>query len=669
MLTWFAAGYSQAGQIGLNDGFERMRGAVERDLAWWDARQDYPYDAVLLHGAYSDNVSGTKHIAQTITEYAKHYAYPKVVLCANNDFFAHIEKNFADKIPTVRGCGGSWWEDGAGSTAVETGINRAAHGAAVVAETAWSLLKSGDASAQVPQDEFDKVWDNILLYDEHTWGAFNSISQPTLDFVTRQWAVKAEYATKAKDTADRLITHGLDQLAARVDVPAGSLLVFNPSGRARSGVVEAEIPRDKIILDGDAVVPMQITRENLLVPVGVCFLAKDVPAAGYRTYKLAPVSSAVQTPLPQRYDGKVLENAFYKVSFDGRTGGIASLYDKKLGKELVDLASVYKLGQLIYAAGGEEKEGETQWNAPDPNKLKFSSPESSKQESAVAGQVFSSVRSMFPMAMFPEAQMEVALYEHERRVDFNFRLRKDHTFKKEAVYFAFPFAGAKPQFRYEIGGGNVRPNEDQFPGACRDWFSVQRWVTVNTADAGVAWSPLDTPLVTFCQMSPGNWLDELPITNGTVFAYTMNNYWFTNYKASQDGLFTFRYSLTSDKHIDPGAACLFGESVQAPMRAVLTVPGEGSASKLPATASLCSVEPANVMVTTIKPADDGKGLIVRLRETAGQETVARVALGASAGGKASRCDLIERVQEALPVDAKTVQIKLKANGMTTLRLE
>lgn len=667
VLTWFASGYSQAGQIGLNDGFDHMRAAVERDLTWWDKRTDYPYDAILLHGAYSDNVSGTKHIAQTITEWAKHYAYPKVILCANNDFFAHIEKNFADKIPTVRGCGGSWWEDGAASTSLETAVTRVAHQDIIAAETAWALVKAGQPQAKLPQDRFDRVWDNILLYDEHTWGAWNSISQPTLDFVSRQWAVKAEYATDAKRDTDRLLDLGLSTLAGMVDAPAGSVLVFNPSGRARTSVVEVEIPRGMQIADeAGNPLPQQVTREDLLVPVGVKFLAKDVPAVGYRTYKLIDAGEK-KAAAPKRFDGKVFENDFYKVTFDPKTGGIASLLDKKLNKELVDTSSPYKLGQFIYAAGGEEKKGETQWTCPDPNKIKFHSPDKSQLQPGVSGTVFSSVRSISPFHMFPHAEMEVILYENEKRIDFVFRLNKSHTFEKEALYMAFPFAGTTPKFRYEIGGGNVRPNEDHFPGACRDWFSVQRWVTVNTQDRAVAFSPVDTPLVTFCQMTPGNWLDELPITNGTVFAYAMNNYWFTNYKASQDGQFTFRYSLTSDAAIDPAAATLFGESVQAPLRAIRTVP-IGAERKLPAQASFCAVEPSNVTITAVKSADDGNGVIVRMRETAGKDTDATIAAGFAGATQASRCDLVERDQEQVPVKDGKVSLKLKANSMATIRL-
>ena len=58
----------------------------------------------------------------------------------------------------------------------------------------------------------------------------------------------------------------------------------------------------------------------------------------------------------------------------------------------------------------------------------------------------------------------------------------------------------------------------------------------------MAWSPIDTPLITLCDMHPGQVAGHLPITNGTIFAYCMNNYWFTNYKAGQDGQFTFRFA-------------------------------------------------------------------------------------------------------------------------------
>lgn len=666
VLLWNTSGYSQAGNIGLREGMARMRQAIENDLMWWNGRTDYPYDAILLHGAYSDNVAIGRDIAESITEYSKHYAYPKVILCSNDTFMKYIEQNFADKIPVVRGCGGSWWEDGAGSSAVETAITRVAHQDIVAAETAWAVATGGKPIPRATQATLNKAWDDILLYDEHTWGAHNSISEPDSDFVTRQWAVKARYAYDAADASRRLLDQALVELAGQVNAPDDSLLVFNSAGRTRTGLVKVELPREIGIADEQGQpVPSQIVKQDVMDVVTKLFRASDVPAVGYRTYKL--VKETARSAPPPRFDGKVLENEFYRVSFDPATGGVASLVDKKLGKELVDSASKYKLGQLVYAAGGRCVD-RYHVDCPNDAAVEFTSPEKARIEAGLAGPVYTSARAVTHLPMFHRIELETILYEQERRVDFVVRLNKKMTREKEAVYIAFPFAGAEPRFRYEIGGGSVRPNEDHWPGGCRDWFSVQRWVTVNSDTAGVVWSPIDTPLITLCDMTPGKWLDELPVTNGTVFAYALNNYWFTNYKAGQDGEFVFRYSLTSDTRVEPAAASWFGEDVQSPMRATRLFAGRKSPNR-PATASLCEVQPANVILTAIKPADDGKGVIVRMRETAGQATEAKVTARFPGVSRVMGCDLVERNKQTLPVNDGRVTVKLAANAIATIRLE
>lgn len=665
VLTWFTPGYSQAGQIGLNEGPERMRAAIEKDLYWWDHREDYPFDAILLHGAYSDNVAIGRAIAESLTEYSKRYAYPKVILCANNHFFEHIEKNFADKIPTVRGCGGSWWEDGAASSAFETAVNRVAHQDAVAAEAIWAA-GGKDKATTGAQSAFNRVWDNILLYDEHTWGAWNSISAPTSDFVTRQFAVKAAYATDAARQIRQLMSRGLNRLAARVNVPAGSLLVFNPSGSVRTGVVHAEIPRHMLVMDEDGPLPQQVVKEDVLENVTVALLARDVPPVGYRTYRVAKDTGKLANP-PARFRDNVLENDFYRVTLDPKTAAVASIFDKMLKKELVDQSSKYKLGQVIYGVGGDFT-GEKEWWGPDPAKIVFNELTGKSIEAGARGPLFSSAKCKAEMKGFRSVELETILYEQERRIQFVVRLNKEMTFDREALYVAFPFAGANPRFRYEIGGGHVKPNDEHLPGGCRDWFAVQRWVTVHTDDAAVIWSPVDTPLITLCDLTPGKWLDTLPITNGTIFAYCLNNYWFTNYKAGQDGNFTFRFDLTSDKSFDPQSACVFGEAAVQPMRSIRLHPGRGKKG-LPASASFCQVGPANIMLTAFKDADDGRGVIIRLRETAGKDTTAVVKTVLPDAQKAVLCDLVERDQGPAEFSNGQLKVPVKADSMAAVRIE
>jgi alpha-mannosidase len=669
VLTWFSDGYAWGERFALREGGDRIRTVLRNDLSWWDRREDYPYDAILLHGGYSDNAPIGRRMAESVTEYSERYAYPKVILCDNNRFFEYIEANFADKIPTVRGCGGSWWEDGAGSTAVETAINRNAHQDIIAAEMVWAAAVGVAEAPQYPRSQFDLAWDNILLYDEHTWGTSNSIEDPMSDDVQREWALKAAHARDAAAQTKRLLEDGLRELANEVRAPDNSVLVFNPSGRARSGVVYVDVPVGAVILDEQRPVIQQVVSHDLWGNCTLALVASGVPAVGYRTYQVVSDSGVMPSP-SGRFDGKTLENEFYRITFDPATGGMASLIDKTLGRELVDQASPFKLGQLVYASGGEEKKGETQMDCPIPERVTFSSPAGGDLGEAVHGPVFSSVTwDEAKHERFHYFAMKTILYEHERRVDFVFRMNKKPTYEKEAVYIAFPFAGADPEFRYEIGGGSVRPNEEHLPGACRDWLAVQRWVTVNTDGAGVVWSPIDTPLMTLCDFTPGKWLRELPITNGTIFAYAMNNYWYTNYKAGQDGWFTFRYSLTSDTSIGPSAASRFGESVVQPMRAIFLESGRKATGLLPSSKSFCEVDPLNVTLTALKRAEDGKALIVRVRETAGRNTDTRISANLARITKVSRCDLVERVTDPLDLVNEQVLLNISANSMATIRLE
>ena len=53
-------------------------------------------------------------------QWNERYEFPKIILCHNAEFFEYIEKNYGDKLPVFRGSAGTYWEDGAGSSARET---------------------------------------------------------------------------------------------------------------------------------------------------------------------------------------------------------------------------------------------------------------------------------------------------------------------------------------------------------------------------------------------------------------------------------------------------------------------------------------------------------------------------------------------------------------------
>ncbi|MHC4559884.1 MAG: glycosyl hydrolase-related protein [Planctomycetota bacterium] len=161
----------------------------------------------------------------------------------------------------------------------------------------------------------------------------------------------------------------------------------------------------------------------------------------------------------------------------------------------------------------------------------------------------------------------------------------------------------------------VRPELDQLPGACKNYFTVQRWIDVSNRDYGVTWATLDAPLVEVGTITSDpraiGWIKRIePSTK--LYSYVMNNYWETNYKAGQEGPTTFRYSIGPHGRFDSGSAARFGLERSQPL---VVVPVD---SKTPVQRSILSIKPAGVIVTAFKPTLDDKAWVVRLFNAGGQ---------------------------------------------------
>ena len=639
VLTWLFPGYAIASSLGLTDSVARAGIMVDSYLSDLDT-SDYPYDAVLGYGAFADNVPLDARLASVVDEWNRTYAYPKIILCRGPEFFRHIEKHFKDKIPTVKGDGGVYWEDGAGSSAYETALNRAAREDLVTAEKLFTLA-SAIGGQIYPQEDLAAAWKDAILYDEHTWGAARSFSEPEAEMTRKQWAYKANFARSASKAAASLKEQAFDRIARSIEVDEPSVVVFNPLGRPVSGVIKRTMD------DGSQVE----------------FIA-EVPAMGFRVYPLKKVTA----PAPAAPAGDTLENRFYQVEFDRVTGAVKRVYDKELGRELVDASAPYGLNQYVYFSGLGDAQKDATRDAAGPVSLS-NTLHLGRQVMTVSGSAFNT----------PSWTAEVVLYDNEKRIDFLNTLDKNPTYEKEGGYFAFPFALSKPRFHIELPNGVVRPDKDMLDGGCMAWYCAQDFVAASDDGVSVVWTALDSPLITLCDVdhetadhwplpkAASKW--PSPLDNGHLYAYAFNNYWFTNYRASQSGKLQFRFSLTSMKGYDPVAASGFGQSVRNPLLAKVLQPRKVGGGRIPLSKSLCAVSPENVTLQAIKRAESGQGVIVRLREVGGKATRATVAVPAFRFRKAWTCNLVEDRLAEIPTSGGEVSVDIEANGMATVLLK
>jgi len=655
VLMMYMPGYAHAGGWGLDASVERARSSVLGAIKGFEGRKDYPYDAIFLHGAVSDNVGMNPRLADVCKTWNDRYEYPKVILAHNAEFFEHIEKKFGDKLPVVRGSAGTYWEDGAGSSAAETALVRNAHEATANAERFFALARTVRPEAAYPAQALYAAWRNCLLYDEHTWGAAGSIGAPESPMTLAQWKIKRQFALDAFAQAMTLLGQSIQAFAALIRTDGRSLVVINPTSWPRTEVLQVKPLERGTVPNGIA------DGENTLV------LVKDVPPCGYRVVKFEDKPDVVG---PDTVEGKSteIESRFYRVTFDATTGAITSLFDKELNRELVDAKAPYKLNQYLYVAGGDGTRIVANPSGPLPP-LTISSPEKATTLRRVRfGNLGERMTIETSATMTPSIVIEVTVWNDIKRVDITNRLKKTRTYKKEGVYFAFPFLADKPTFRYECPAGIVNANKDMLPGACLDWFTVQHFVEIESGDAAIAWATPDAPLVCFQDIFRGKWQNKLDLTTGHLFSYAMNNYWHTNYCAGQDGDFTFRYSITSRPKSDNVASAQFGWGVSNPL---LAVPVEANANgPLPAgSASLITVAEPNVIVIGTKQAEAGKGLVIRLWELSGQATTAHIRLTGLTAQRATACNLVEDPAGPLEITDGAIAVPIKGFGLATVIVE
>jgi alpha-mannosidase len=272
----------------------------------------------------------------------------------------------------------------------------------------------------------------------------------------------------------------------------------------------------------------------------------------------------------------------------------------------------------------------------------------------------------------PEIETEILLFNDQKKIQFRYRVHKNYTTAKEAVYFAFPVDVTKPNFVYASQQGWIDPQTDMFKGGSTEWFSIHQWMAVHDSHVAVAVVPLDSSLASFGDINRGKWPSEFKPQTGTMFSYAMNNYWDTNYRAGQSGDFVFRFTVTSSAQINGPALSRLGleEMRPAELDYVVSQDKVGNPERpLPASGEgFLETSSENINLVTWKRAEDGNGTILRLAETGGQPAQAEIRFPHSRVTSANLCSGVEDNRESLPVTNTGIRLAFKPFQVLTVRV-
>lgn len=587
-------------------------------------KKGYPYDHYAIHfsGYLTDNSPPSTTVCKLVEEWNKKYTCPKLQLATISEFGNYMAKDHADEIPVYRGAWPDWWIDGFGSACMETAYARKAHEDLIANHGLMAIAML--MHQEIPDHQYElakEIATDVAFYDEHTFGAAESITDPLAENSVVQWNEKAAYAwdaVKKNGILKEEIMGLLQDRLPKLDGP--SITVFNTMGWPRAGVTRIYVDhqlipagRDFMIVDDQGrQVPIQ-QLESREEGTYWALYARDVPAMGYATYRII-LKEGNRTENKTAFSG-TLENEYYRLRINTTKGTIESLFDKQLGKELVDSGCAYQPGQFIYERLGKNRHQLEVLKLDEVTRSVLRDVHVSTE--IVNGPVWQSISihgSMPGCADKDGINCEIRLYKTEKKVELCYSMKKLAVTDPEGGYVAFPFQLKDGHLVFEVQGGSVRPGKDQLEGSASDWDGIQNFVALKNENSQVVLVTPEIPVVQLGGLNLGKFSRVANPATNNIYSWVFNNYWTTNFRASQEGELKWSYRVTSSADTSNVFSTRFGWEERVPMPArVFPALGKDKNWLFNSFKEM----PDDLLLVTARPSPDKSGFILLVREVEG----------------------------------------------------
>ncbi len=597
----------------------------------------YPFDEMAIqHSGYmTDNSPPSTIASDLIKQWNDTFEWPQITTATTETFFLNMEKNHSGEFPVVRGAWPDWWTDGFGASARESATTRVA--SSTLTANVAGLSMASVAGVKLPEEideRIDLANNALLFYTEHTTGYSESVrepfSQPTMD----QRALKESYAWEANRRTASIGEEAMGLLQSKFSrEKEPSLLVFNTLNWSRSGLTSVYIdhqivPRGKMagIFDRNgnrlSAQPISSRSDGTYWAIWL----KDIPSFGYKKFTIKTLDIEIVYPNPN--STQVIENKWYKIVADPEKGAIKSWFDKDLGMELLDPNSTYKMGEFILEQLGNRSQMESKrlddFKRLPLDKIWF--------DSETKGEIWTSLKFYGESVTTENPKgytFEIRLYNTEKRMDIACSIVKKSITEPESFYIAFPFELKDGKHFTEVQGGVMETGKDQLKGSSNDWNTVQTFTSVRNVSSQIVIGSAEMPLMQFGAINTGRYQAGAIPESTKLFSWPMNNYWVTNFNADQRGGHSWTYYLTTSADNSNNFATQFGWGCRVPYLTRI-IPGAGNGDNN-WEASFIKGWPSNVVLISAQPSNDGKYLLVHLRETAGKSAEIKLVNGLSGG--------------------------------------
>ena len=575
---------------------------------------------------YSKLINQWKNIDELQAENGKYQSIhlPEIKLSLTPEFIRDFKKN-SSNIPVIKGERPAVW----------LYIHGPTHQKAIKASREADILltaaeKFAAANALIdnsynkyPEQLLNDAWE-AKLYPDHGWGGKHG------DITDALFQEKYYFA---RATAENILTSAQNEIASKIKTKLEKglpLVVFNSLSWLRNDIVKATVTFDKSfakninIKDTDGnIIASQLESieyfEDRSIKKADIYFIGTIPSIGYKTYYINPTETPVFRSTS--IDNKRFDNQFYKLQLTD--GGIASLFDKQLNKELIE-TSKFKGAEIFTMHSEGTGAGEfADIQKTDMQGFDKASNYPSDWKVSANGTIFTEFINRQPIKN-AIIEQKVKIYNSLKKIDIDVAILNYEGVLYREYRMAIPLNMKDGQVSYEVPYGVLNVGQDEMKDAageryktpCKDIHprGIGNWIGASNADFGLTMSS---------SVAVADYIDptENPIVNQVLqpilFASRRSCHGEGN-EYLQTGDLHFSFTLTSHK---PGWENGYHTGMEAneKLRSVW-MPKPYVTASLPEELSFFSTNIDSVIISTVKKAEDDNNTVIRVYNISGKET-------------------------------------------------
>ena len=375
------------------------------------------------------------------------------------------------------------------------------------------------------------------------------------------------------------------------------------------------------------------------------FTAENVPAMGYQVFRPEYGIPAKATGNLLSED-RVLENEFLRAELD-ENGYFRSIFDKEARREVLEHTEHPSCLKIFE----DKPANETAWNIDLEYQNKewiLLRPESIEIVENTPDRAVIRVKRSFHLSSI---EQDIIFTRGSRHIDFHTKVDWQETEKMLKAEFLVDILSSRAA--YEIQFGAIERPTHWNTSYDRARFEVcgHKWADLSEADYGVS------------------------LMNDCKYGYDIkeNRMRLTLLRAAVDpdlqadkGTHEFTYSLFLHQN-DWRHAGTVNAAYELNMPLEGTLLSDASDGPLPTRFSFASSSDANVIIDTVKMAEDGRGVILRVYEAAGKKTNAHLSVSQE-DFRAVECNLMEEDEKQLASDPYGFDFTIRPFEIKTFRI-